>query len=326
MQRLYFEKQIDLDHALQELVSISVNENLKYLDDIEGKKAIGNLEITGEYLTTTAKQQFHDAIEMDILAPFDRLEENENFRLEIIDFDYHIQNGDINIEIQVAAYGVGEKKERHIVVAEPIDDEASLLEEIQNLVAKQELIDSIEESLNSFEDATSDEIDTEETLNSFEATTNEVDVIENVESEDEKIEPELLVEEARLEENTIEEVEKEVPQLEKNTISEDEEESIVAKEVVVEETVIEEVTDTTSIPLEQEDELDDIWHENENVDVEDLFDDDMMAFVTYPIYVVKENDSYEAIANHYNLDSDTLMAYNHHVALTPHQLLIIPPQ
>ncbi len=353
MQRLYFEKQIDLNHALQELISISVNENLNYEDDIEGRRAKGELEIVGEYLSEGQRERFTDAIEIDVLAPFNRLEEGEAFHLEIQDFDYHIQTGDLNLEIQVIAYGVGEKKERHILVDETFNDEAALLEEIQSLVSKQELVSNIEASLNAFDNQQEIVTEPKEILeavtpseaideNSDEVISEEIveDLLqEDLETEVEREEIEVadsLTEEDLNESNEV------VVNVDNETVANEATDEVSSEEGVVEvlskdndlavETSIEEnsseQTIETSSSQQEVSELkeDDDWQESESVDVEDLFDDDAMAFVTYPIYVVRENDSYEVIAQKYQMDADELMAYNQHVALTAHQLLVIPPR
>lgn len=232
MQRLFFKKLIDLNHHLQELTAISVNENLAYLDDPEGKRAIGSLEISGEYLRLATKERFNDQIDIDVLAPFDRLEDNEEFYLAIQDYDYHIQNGNLEVEIQVLVHGVGEKKERHIEVVEPSADEEEILQEIQNIVDtnQPELPPETEES---FSPSRAEEI---------------------LESEGE-----------------------------------------------------------TNIAVEE-------------VDMEDLFDDDDLSYVTYPIYVVREDDTYASIAQKYGVDEQRLRDYNHDMVLSDHQLLSIPPK
>lgn len=229
MQRLFFKKLIDLNHHLQELTAIQVNENLAYLDDPAGKRAIGSLEISGEYLRLATKERFNDQIDIDVLAPFDRLEDNEEFHLAIQDYDYHIQNGNLEVEIQVLAYGVGEKKERHIEVVEPSVNEQEMLKEIQNIVDTNVISPKEENiSLNRAEDILDSEGD----------------------------------------------------------------ESLAV----------------------------------EAVDMEDLFDDEDLSYVTYPIYVVKKEDTYASIAKKYGVDEQQLRAFNHDVDLTDHQLLSIPPK
>lgn len=50
MQRIYFEKWIDLNHELTELLSLSVDESINYKIESVGVRAIGSLIVKGEYL------------------------------------------------------------------------------------------------------------------------------------------------------------------------------------------------------------------------------------------------------------------------------------
>lgn len=320
MQRLFFEKQIDLNHALQELISISVNENLAYQDDDEGKRAVGTLEINGDYVCDGKKNRFNDQIEIDVLAPFDRLEEEGSFYLEVQDFDYHIQSGNLSLEIQVIAHGVGKKKERHIVVDGPNEDEQAVLEELQNIISKQELVDCIEEQLKPDDTQENEEVAVLEDKESEEIVEEEikredVDDVEIIENAKDSVEAEQIeVLEPVIEKTEdVDKIEERPQENEKQTVL-----STVGSDAV------EEIEDTnpneTDLPMVQD------WQENDSVDVEDLFDDDAMAFVTYPIYIVKQGDTYQGIADRYGMDKETLMDYNHRINLKAHQLLVIPPR
>lgn len=148
MEKLLFQKNINLEYPLHELVSVSVKDNLNYLLCEDGKRAIGSLNIEGEYIYQKSKYRFEDMIEIDILAPFDRLNNDEDFCVEIDDYDYHVSAGLLDLEIHVNAYGVLRKEDRHIV----IDDEQERYNEIKALMEKEELIEVIEETIKTKED------------------------------------------------------------------------------------------------------------------------------------------------------------------------------
>ena len=215
MERLLFQKTIDLNHQLHELVSLSVKDHLNYTVSKEGKRAQGTLEVEGEYYCHKEKMKFEDCIEIDILAPFNRLDEKEEFNVEIEDYDYHISSGNISLDIHVNAYGVHKKEDRHIFV----DEDLELYEHIKQLTRKEELVDVIE--------------------------------------------------------NTIEEVKKE------NV-------------------------------FESEGGIEDI-HVGAMESNEDLFEE--VKYVNYPYYIVKENDTYQSIAQHYQLDETNLRNVNQHKEL-----------
>ena len=49
MQKIYFEKWIDLNHQLNELLSLSVDESINYKIESVGVRAVGSLIVKGEY-------------------------------------------------------------------------------------------------------------------------------------------------------------------------------------------------------------------------------------------------------------------------------------
>ena len=143
MERLLFQKTIDLNHQLQELISLNVKDHLNYTISKEGKRAQGTLDIEGEYYYEKERKKFTDLIEIDLLAPFNRLDHNEEFCVMVEDYDYHIASGNVSLDIHVNAYGVLKKEDRHIYV----DDDLDLYEEIKELTRKEELVEVIEAKL-----------------------------------------------------------------------------------------------------------------------------------------------------------------------------------
>ena len=43
MQKIYFKKKVDLNHQLNELISISVDESIRYKMETDGMRAIGSI-------------------------------------------------------------------------------------------------------------------------------------------------------------------------------------------------------------------------------------------------------------------------------------------
>ena len=68
MQKIYFKKKVDLNHQLNELISISVDESIRYKMETDGMRAIGSIMINGEYKDRQEKHQFHETIDLDIFA------------------------------------------------------------------------------------------------------------------------------------------------------------------------------------------------------------------------------------------------------------------
>lgn len=136
MQRIYFEKWIDLNHELTELLSLSVDESINYKIESVGVRAIGSLIVKGEY---NDGKKFHDDVDMDVLATFDKIVDQRDFNIKVEDFDYHIKDGNIQIKIEVGIHGVVDGEDRYVK-----DDslfEKETVDEIEDLIRKEPMID-----------------------------------------------------------------------------------------------------------------------------------------------------------------------------------------
>lgn len=129
MQKIYFEKWVDLNHQLKELLSLSVDESINYKIENVGVRAIGNLIVKGEY---NESKRFEENIELDILATFDKIVDQRDFNIKVEDFDYFIKDGNIQIKIEVGIHGVVEGEDRYVRDADFSDEDS--LEEIENLI------------------------------------------------------------------------------------------------------------------------------------------------------------------------------------------------
>ena len=136
MQRIYFEKWIDLNHELTELLSLSVDESINYKIESVGVRAIGSLIVKGEY---NDGKKFHDDVDMDVLATFDKIVDQRDFNIKVEDFDYHIKDGNIQIKMEVGIHGVVDGEDRYVK-----DDslfEKETVDEIEDLIRKEPMID-----------------------------------------------------------------------------------------------------------------------------------------------------------------------------------------
>ncbi len=135
MQKIIFKKTIDLNHNLKELVSISVDDSINYKMETSGMRAIGSIVINGEYKNDTDRQEFSQSIELDILAPFEKITDKREFFIKVEDFDYTTSEGNLALIIQACVYGVKDDEDR-VVEAK----EADIGEEIENLLREEEIL------------------------------------------------------------------------------------------------------------------------------------------------------------------------------------------
>lgn len=130
MQKIYFKKIVDLNHRLKELVSISVDESISYKMETQGMRAVGSIMINGEYKDDNTKQSFHETIDLDILAQFDKITDKRDFHVKVEDFDYTLNEGNMTLVIQACVYGVLDDEDRVIETSQIVSDEVQSDEDV----------------------------------------------------------------------------------------------------------------------------------------------------------------------------------------------------
>lgn len=141
MQKIFFKKTVDLNHQLHELISISVDESISYKMESQGMRAVGSIMINGEYKDLEKKQQFHESIDLDIFALFEKITDKREFHVKVEDFDYHLIDGNLSLMIQAFVYGVQDDEDRIIEAAEKsFREETDAVEEIEKLLREEEKV------------------------------------------------------------------------------------------------------------------------------------------------------------------------------------------
>lgn len=126
MQKIFYEKEIDLLHQLKELVSLTVDESIDYKIEDHGVRAVGSLAIKGEYISQE-KRHFLENVELDVYADDQKIIDRQDFHLKVEDFHYDIIDGNLKIKIEVGVYGVEEGENRYIQLDEDPSDEIEKL-------------------------------------------------------------------------------------------------------------------------------------------------------------------------------------------------------
>lgn len=75
-------------------------------------RAVGSIMINGEYKDTQEKHQFHETIDLDIFALFEKITDKKRFHVKVEDFDYHLVDGNLSLVIQAYVYGVLDDEDR----------------------------------------------------------------------------------------------------------------------------------------------------------------------------------------------------------------------
>ena len=151
MQKIFYEKEIDLLHQLKELVSLTVDESIDYKIEDHGVRAVGSLAIKGEYISQE-KRHFLENVELDVYADDQKIIDRQDFHLKVEDFHYDIINGNLKIKIEVGVYGVEEGENRYIQLDEdPIDEIEKLSRDVETQTINEQVVAEAPEEIHDVE-------------------------------------------------------------------------------------------------------------------------------------------------------------------------------
>lgn len=151
MQKIFYEKEIDLLHQLKELVSLTVDESIDYKIEDHGVRAVGSLAIKGEYISQE-KRRFLENVELDVYADDQKIIDRQDFHLKVEDFHYDIIDGNLKIKIEVGVYGVEEGENRYIQLDEdPIDEIEKLSRDVETQTINEQVVAEAPEEIHDVE-------------------------------------------------------------------------------------------------------------------------------------------------------------------------------
>lgn len=151
MQKIFYEKEIDLLHQLKELVSLTVDESIDYKIEDHGVRAVGSLAIKGEYISQE-KRHFLENVELDVYADDQKIIDRQDFHLKVEDFHYDIIDGNLKIKIEVGVYGVEEGENRYIQLDEdPIDEIGKLSRDVETQTINEQVVAEAPEEIQDVE-------------------------------------------------------------------------------------------------------------------------------------------------------------------------------
>ncbi len=111
MKKMKIEKQLIFADHVQQVKALTVSEHLTYRHEDEGIRAMGPLYIEGEYMGNDGIEKFRETLEMDVLAPKHKLN-NEPFALQIEDYQAKANDDTIQVNITLAIQGLKDDKEK----------------------------------------------------------------------------------------------------------------------------------------------------------------------------------------------------------------------
>lgn len=121
MRTMKIEKHLVFADEIANVHHLQVSEGLSYQSERDGIRAIGPLYIKGEYETKDGdKQPFEEVLEMDVLAPNEKLGE-DSFALRIEEFEASPREGGIDVTIYLSIHGLKEAPSKDKEAQAPIN-------------------------------------------------------------------------------------------------------------------------------------------------------------------------------------------------------------
>lgn len=117
MKKMKIEKQLIFADHVQKVVSLEVQKELTYKHEEDGIRAMGTLSIQGQYEGDEGIEDFSETLEMDVLAPQEKLS-GEDFYLEIAEYQGVANADGITIYVTLHIHGLKETKKQEAIAIE----------------------------------------------------------------------------------------------------------------------------------------------------------------------------------------------------------------
>lgn len=130
MENITLEKIIKFDNTIVSLETLQVSNDLKYelLDDDTHAK--GYIDFKGNIKTMLESKDFNETVDVDIFAPFEKHINREEFKIEVKDYSYVINDNKLIVYFVISLTGF---KDNEVEENLPNETKEQLLENINTL-------------------------------------------------------------------------------------------------------------------------------------------------------------------------------------------------
>lgn len=291
--------EIDFDNSIIKLNSLDLYDDLQYINDELGIRAIGTIFVNGSYNDNLGERDFEEYLELDILAPYEKLRSYNEFKVKIDDYDYSIISGNLKLVINLNIEGIYDSVveandffKRESTENNTIEIESELEEEIDdsskmNVISNSEILNILYETSNDANNEINSQVDNDLLIDSCFVN--------------DKLECEALINKDECTDKTL---------LAKNEQGDLFDFSEVDDELDYDEAMEELENDYLS-------DLNELFFE-------DVLDDSICATNVVKYIICEENTSYESLSIKYNIDIKKLMNKNNYKILSEGCIVEIP--
>lgn len=133
MEKITIEKIIKLDGLIDSIEYLSIKDELKYDFDDDNSHATGKIFIDGSVNTVNGLKEISEEVEVDIYAPFEKQIDKENFKIEVMDYSYKVNNQNLIVYLVLSLDGFKELEIYQENEKEDSVDNSEVIEQINNL-------------------------------------------------------------------------------------------------------------------------------------------------------------------------------------------------
>ena len=132
MQYINLNKTINFEKEIEDLLLISIDDQIEIIEDKEGIRISGKINIGGDAKTSNENKNFSDFIDLDIYLTYEEIEERNSLNVSVNDFNYKIKNNQLLLDISLKIDGLKEiettflsEENNESIFEEKIKDEES---------------------------------------------------------------------------------------------------------------------------------------------------------------------------------------------------------
>ncbi len=119
MKKMRIEKNLVFSGPVKKVLELKIREDFTYKTEIDGIRALGPLYIQGMYEGDYGAQNFQEVLEMDVLAPNEKLN-GEEFKLGVLEFQANPDSTGIHVTVFLSIQGIHDEQTTNTVSTAPI--------------------------------------------------------------------------------------------------------------------------------------------------------------------------------------------------------------
>ncbi|MCI5744785.1 MAG: hypothetical protein MR270_00640 [Erysipelotrichaceae bacterium] len=112
METITIEKVIKFENVIDSIDSLVVNNDLRYQLEDDDTHATGKINLTGSVNTVLGRKDFNDDVDIDIYAPFEKKLSKDNFKIEVKDYSYMVNQHNLIVYLVLSINGIISQDEK----------------------------------------------------------------------------------------------------------------------------------------------------------------------------------------------------------------------